>query len=148
MEWDDRGYGPVRGCFCCRCCLTDLFDGASFPCFIWGIDARRVALDGLNKPFQLENLLFSWPFSWILNLTSLRSSRDCASCSCPSLGPYGDVLSSRSSFQCSALSMCFPFSGSTPDAKAVPPSQGHDKHHCLPYGWQSWQHMRHCVSHK
>ena len=33
-----QGVWPkVRGCFCCRCCLTDLFDGARFSLFIWAL---------------------------------------------------------------------------------------------------------------
>jgi hypothetical protein len=56
--------------------------------FYWGRGARCVALDGLNGPFQLENVLLTWPFSWIFSLTNLRSSRCGASCPYPRLGSF------------------------------------------------------------
>ena len=56
--------------FLLPCCLTDLFDGARIFLFIGGIGSCHVALDGLNSPSRLENVLFGWPFSWILGLTS------------------------------------------------------------------------------
>lgn len=77
-----------------------------------------------QQTFKTRKCAIQLAFSWIPSHTSPRPSHGGASRSClrlPSLGlPYSDVSSIR-----------FSFSGSIPDAEIVPPSQGHDEHHCL-----------------
>jgi len=102
--------------------------GPGFLCFVAGVNACRVALVGLNRPFRLENVLSSWLFSWITSgqphLCQVQSWRHIAPMSVFALiwAPCGDVSSLHLSSQCSALTMCLPFSGSTLDLH--PPSVG------------------------
>ena len=80
-------WSKVRGCFYCRCCWTDLYDGPGFFCLL-GASVPAASLLMASTGLFNSKICCSTGPSPGSSVSPLRSSRGGASRPCPRLGSF------------------------------------------------------------